>query len=51
MRTNFRGVTQPYLAEAFEMVQVLVDIHFVAVEDEHLLNNHLTAMYQVGQFL
>ena len=47
----FRSITHPYLAKAFEMVQVLVDIHFVAVEDEHLLNNHLTATYQVGQFL
>ena len=43
---------QSYLAdEVFEMVQVLVDIHCVAVEDEHPLNNHLTAMHQVGQFL
>ena len=40
-----------YLAEMFEMVQVLVDIHSVIVEDWHPLNNHLTAMHQVGQFL
>ena len=42
---------KPYHAEVFEMVQVLVDIHSVAVEDGLPLNKHLTAMHQVGQFL
>ena len=40
-----------YLAEVPEMIQVLVDIHFVAVEDGHPLNKHPTAMHLVGQFL
>ena len=46
-----RNIMKSYLAEMFEMVQVLVDIHSVVVEDWHPLNNHLTAMHQVGQFL
>ena len=46
-----RGIMKSYLAEVSEMIQVLNDIHSVAVEDGHPLNKHLTAMHQVEQFL